>query len=100
MIAVGVGDDVPIEFETFLGDPRQPRRMKLHEPVAEVVDGVVIHGREIPSGVLQDFRGRGMHAHRLGNNLAQRVQPFVLVLIDAEVVGDEGLDDLAGQFHG
>jgi hypothetical protein len=71
--------------------------MVLHEAVAEVVDGVVIDGEEIPGLVVDQPRGRRVDADALAQCLAHEQTP-VFGLIDRLRVRDEGFHHLRGEF--
>src|ERR1022692_2095696 len=56
-------DHVVVQFEVAFPDPGLPRRMVLHEAVAEVIDRVEVDREEIPRLVVHQPHRSGMHAH-------------------------------------
>ena len=92
VIAVSARDHVLVHLVILVRDRGvHLRRMVVHEAVAEVVDGVVVDGREVPRLVLDQPRGRGVDRATLGHDLRHRDQPVVLVLVDLGGIGHEGL---------
>ena len=60
MIAIGVGDDIPINSGIGHAAARRFAGMIAHEAVGEVIDGGVVDGGEIPGLGFEQF-GRDRH---------------------------------------
>ncbi len=68
-----------------------------HEPVAEVIDRVVVDREEIPRLIVQQPGGGGMDAHAFGERPQEHGQALVFVLIDLFGQRNERLDHLRRQ---
>lgn len=86
---VGGGNHVAVKIEIAFRNELLARRMVAHESVAEVIDGIVIDGEEIPGLVIEQPGGPGMNAGALGQRLHQAMQTAVLTGIDFERLGHE-----------
>ena len=99
VVAVSPLDHVLVEFEVVFLHPVEPRRVILHEGVAEVVDGVVVDRRKIPVGhFFEEVHRRPMDAGAFGDGLGERAEPFVFLLIDLRGPGHEHLQEIAVEF--
>ena len=97
---VGLIYDVAVELEIALGDPSLARRMILHKAVGEMVDGVVVDGKEIPRLVFDQPSGGRMNGNAFAQDLHQRSEAFIFVLIDLGGLGDKRLDHGGQQLVG
>ena len=94
--AVARLDDAGVDLEVRIRDALLLWRVVLHEAVAEVVDAVQVHRHEVPRLELHE-RGRGgMDRGDLADDLGERLQALVLLLIDLVAVGDERPDVVLG----
>ena len=99
VVAVGSLDHVLVKFEVVLLHPVEPRRVILHEGVAEVVDGVVVDSRKIPVGhFLKEVHRRPVDAGAFGDGLGERAEPFVFFLVDLRGPGHKHLQEIAVEF--
>ena len=72
----------------------------MHEPVAEVIDAVVIDGQEIPRLILQNPGSGVVDGTVLGQDLGERHQTLVLLLIDFGRARNPGKDGGLGNVTG
>src|SRR5579863_7670119 len=74
--------------------------MVMHEPMAEVINAVVINGKEIPRFVLQNPGSGIVDRTVLGQDLSERHQTLVLLLIDFARPRNPGQDGGLGNVTG
>ena len=73
---------VVVQLKVAFADPTLPRRMILHEPVAEMIDRFVVDRKKIPWLIFHEpHRGR-LHAHAFRQRLQETRQTLVIILID------------------
>ena len=99
VVAVGPLDHVLVKIEVVFLHPVEPRRVILHEGVAEVVDGVVVDRRKIPVGhFFEEVHRRPVDAGAFGDGLGERAEPFVFFLVDLRGPGHKHLQEIAVEF--
>ena len=101
VIAVGRVDDVFVKLEVALAHPLESRWVILHEAMAEVVDGVEVDRRKIPvRDFLKEVHRPPVDAGAFGDQLGERAEPLVFLLIDLRGLGDEVPEEIAVELVG
>ena len=101
VIAIGRVNDLFVKLEVALAHPLEPRRVILHEAMAEVVDGVEVDRRKIPVGhLLKQVHRPPMDPGAFGDQLGERAEPLVFLLIDFRGLGDEVPQQIAVELMG
>jgi hypothetical protein len=101
VIAVRRVDDVFVKLEVALAHPLESRWVILHEAMAEVVDGVEVDGRKIPVGdFLKQMHRPPVDPGAFGDQLGERAEPLVFLLIDLRGLGDEVPEEIAIELMG
>ena len=97
MQAISAGDHQLVEIEIRLGDTLHLGRVVVHEEVADLIEGAVVDGHEIPFGPgFHQADGGGMGGEGLGEFLGEVQQALILRLIDGVAFGHEEAEDLVG----
>ena len=74
--------DVFVDLEIGFRNAFLPWRMVAHEPMAEMVDRVIVNREEVPFPVLQQPGCGGVHTHAFAQNRGHGGQAVVCVQID------------------
>ena len=94
--SVGALDHVLVDLKVFIGDAVHLWWMVVHEMVADLINGAVVDGHEVPVWIcLHEVGGGGVHGVCLTEVLAEVVDAVISGLVNLMSCGEEGLDDVA-----